>query len=209
MAWWLLGWVRPSRVGQSGPLPFWALPLSQESAVSSSGGGSVDCQSGAAESSEVGLRTWTLFTNTDEKALLGTQGKAYSVILFETSVSSSRLSGLNGVVLHTLPPASGVFVSSRDILDCHDLGRSYWHPVLRDQVTGNTHHRELRSSNVHGAMAEDPCLNPGPCRSPVPHTAPESSEPATCHLRMQRALLNVPVTWWLPSPTLLFAYLHF
>ena len=43
---------------------------------------------------------------------------------------------------------------------------------LETKSRGNTHHRELRSSNVHGAMAEDPCLNPGPCRSPVPHTAP-------------------------------------
>lgn len=117
-----------------------------------------------------GLGRW--FTNIDERALLGTQGKV-QCNPFETSVSSSRPSGLSRVVfyiLYLLP--QGYLVSSRDIFDCHDWQGATGILWLETKSCGNSHDRELHSSNVHSAVAEDPCPSPGPRRSPVPHTAP-------------------------------------
>ena len=89
---WLLGWVRLSRVRQR------ANSVLPGSAIESRVSGTPKCPAVGPHSRQKcvsGLGRW--FTNIDERALLGTQGKV-QCNPFETSVSSSRPSGLSRVV---------------------------------------------------------------------------------------------------------------
>ena len=81
---------------------------------------------------------------------------------------------------------------------------------LETKSRGNTHHREFRSSNVHGAMAEDPALIQGLVGVQCLTQRLESSDPAMASVDAESPPKCANDMVGLPrSPTLLFAHLHF